>query len=129
MREVYWGCFQQTAAGMMSAFGPERVSKPSDVTLPSEWQGAVVDAAGRGFEAYKDELGISLAPRLNEIESTLLPGAMEIASLAVGEISARRTVAAAEAIPVYLRDDVARPAVQLPAAGPAQINDQDRPRN
>src|SRR5215471_20739137 len=29
MHEVYWGYFQRSAAGLMAAFGPERVSKPS----------------------------------------------------------------------------------------------------
>lgn len=110
MHEVYWGCFQQSGPGLMRSFGPERVSKPSDVKLPSEWQGTLVDAAGRGFRAYKDELGIALEPVLNRIDMTLLPRAAEIALLAVSEVSSGRTVAAEEAIPTYLRDDVAKPA-------------------
>jgi len=115
MHEVYWGCFQQSAAGLMAPFGPERVSKPSEVTFPEEWKGTSVDGAGRGFKAYTDELAATLAAHpLDRIDHTLLPGAVEIASLAVSEVSAGRTVSAVEAIPVYLRDDVAKPATRQP---------------
>ena len=40
----------------------------------------------------------------------LLPRAAEIAKLASPEIAAGRSVPPEQAIPVYLRDDVARPA-------------------
>ncbi|MBV8805271.1 MAG: tRNA (adenosine(37)-N6)-threonylcarbamoyltransferase complex dimerization subunit type 1 TsaB, partial [Sinobacteraceae bacterium] len=31
MHEVYWGCFEQGAGGLMTPVGLEKVSKPSDV--------------------------------------------------------------------------------------------------
>ncbi len=108
MHEVYWGCFQQSTGGLMAPLGPERVSKPSEVRLPDTWHGTSVDGVGRGFAAYRQELETSLAQALSRSDCTLLPGAAEIAFLAVKEVLDGRTVAPEEAVPVYLRDDVAK---------------------
>jgi tRNA threonylcarbamoyladenosine biosynthesis protein TsaB len=108
MHEVYWACFERDTSGLMAPVGIERVSKPSDVCLPAEWAGTSVNAAGRGFAAYA-ELGTSLAPVLGTIDSSILPGASDIAELAVPEVRAARVLPPEQAAPVYLRDDVARP--------------------
>jgi tRNA threonylcarbamoyladenosine biosynthesis protein TsaB len=110
MQEVYWGCFRRDASGVAQPVGEERVGKPDSVELPPDWHTpAGVLGAGSGFAAYP-QLRTRLAPRLYAIESALLPGAVEIALLAVAEVEAGRLVEAQDAIPVYLRDDVARPA-------------------
>jgi tRNA threonylcarbamoyladenosine biosynthesis protein TsaB len=114
MHEVYWGCFQQAPGGLMAPLGPERVGKPSEVKLPDTWSGTSVDGAGRGFAAYRQELETNLAQALSRIDSTLLPGATEIALLAIGEVLEGRTVAPEEAVPVYLRDDVAKASPAAP---------------
>jgi tRNA threonylcarbamoyladenosine biosynthesis protein TsaB len=108
MHEVYWGCFQQSVEGLMMPFGPERVSKPAEVHLPDTWRGTPVVGAGRGFAPYSDTLRNNLA--MSSIEQTLLPRAADIVLLAVAEVVSGRTIAAEEAVPVYLRDDVAKPA-------------------
>src|SRR5262249_37870211 len=108
MHEVYWGCFEQATGGLVTPVVPERVSKPSDVQLPEGWVGTSVHAAGRGFGAYA-ELGQRLAAVLATVHSGILPAASEIAVLAAAEARAGRTVAPEQAVPVYLRDDVARP--------------------
>jgi tRNA threonylcarbamoyladenosine biosynthesis protein TsaB len=108
MHEVYWACFERDINGLMSPVGIERVSKPSDVYLPTEWAGTLVSAAGRGFAAY-GEIGTNLAPVLGTVDSSVLPGAGEIAELAVADVRAGQVLPPEQAIPVYLRDDVARP--------------------
>ena len=108
MQEVYWGCFDRGQDGLAVAVGPERVSKPADVFLPDEWKGAGIQAAGRGFAAY-DELGSNFRDALTAVDNRILPGAAEIASLAIAALRVGKTVSPAEAVPVYLRDDVARP--------------------
>jgi tRNA threonylcarbamoyladenosine biosynthesis protein TsaB len=108
MHEVYWACFERGADHLMTPVGTERVSTPADVRLPVEWTGALVSAAGRGFGAYP-ELRESLRNALTNINERILPRAGEIASLAVAEVQAGRVLAAEGAVPVYLRDDVARP--------------------
>jgi tRNA threonylcarbamoyladenosine biosynthesis protein TsaB len=108
MHEVYWACFELSTDGLMAPVGTERVSKPSDVHLPPEWSGSLVNAAGRGFAAYTG-LRENLLPVLTNIYDNVLPGAGDIASLAVAEVRAGRVLAPELAVPVYLRDDVARP--------------------
>jgi tRNA threonylcarbamoyladenosine biosynthesis protein TsaB len=92
----------------MQAVGTEHVSKPSEVNLPGQWAGTLVSAAGRGFIAYA-QLRERLLQSLTNMDENVLPGAAEIASLAVADVRAGRLLPAQEAIPVYLRDDVARP--------------------
>ena len=110
MQEVYWACFQRSANDLMEPVGIERVSKCSEVELPAEWtaSGTGVSGAGRGFRAYA-QLKERLAQLLINIEDNILPGAREIATLAVAEVRAGRVVPAEAAVPIYVRDDVARP--------------------
>lgn len=109
MREVYWGCFERGADGLVVPVGQERVDAPKRVVVPPAWSVARPEGAGRGFAAYP-ELIARLRPGLNSVHDTLLPSAREIALLAVPEVRAQRLVPAEQAIPVYLRDDVAKPA-------------------
>jgi tRNA threonylcarbamoyladenosine biosynthesis protein TsaB len=108
MHEVYWACFERSIDDVMRPVGTERVSKPGDVHLPAEWTGTLVSAAGRGFAAYA-ELKENLRNALTNIDENILPRAGEIASLAVAEVRAGRLLPPEEAVPVYLRDDVATP--------------------
>lgn len=108
MHEVYWGCFERSPEGLMIPVGTELVSKPVDVRLPPEWAGTLVNAAGRGFAAYA-QLKETLLGALTNINDNVLPGAAEIALLAVPEVLAGRVLPPEGAVPVYLRDDVARP--------------------
>jgi tRNA threonylcarbamoyladenosine biosynthesis protein TsaB len=110
MHEVYWACFECAPDGLAALIGDEHVGKPMDVWLPDAWAGSRVHGAGRGFAAYS-ELRASLGERLVSVDDRVLPRATEIAVLGAAEVLAGRTVAAEEAIPVYLRDDVARPKV------------------
>jgi tRNA threonylcarbamoyladenosine biosynthesis protein TsaB len=106
MQEVYWGCFERGDDGLALARSPERVGPPESVALPSAWAEAA--GLGRGFAAY---------PRLRALAGVavrgdwdrLLPRAVEVARLAVPELTAGRLLAPEAAVPVYLRDDVARP--------------------
>jgi tRNA threonylcarbamoyladenosine biosynthesis protein TsaB len=106
MQEVYWGCFERGSDGLADARSPERVGPPQSVELPPEW----VDAAGlgRGFAAYpglKALAGVTVRGNWDR----LLPRAAEVARLAAPDLVAGRLLAPEAAVPVYLRDDVARP--------------------
>jgi tRNA threonylcarbamoyladenosine biosynthesis protein TsaB len=108
MQEVYWACFERGIDGLMLPVGMERVSKPSDVQLPGEWAARPATGAGRGFAAYTD-LRVNLADRLAHIDDAVLPGAREIAILAVAEVRAGRMHPPEAAVPVYVRNEVAKP--------------------
>jgi tRNA threonylcarbamoyladenosine biosynthesis protein TsaB len=109
MREVYWGCFARSAEGLAAPAGDERVSDPRLVAMPAGWSpGPDLRGAGTGFTAYP-QLRDALSPLLAGVRD-LYPRAVEIALLAVPEVIAGRLLSAEDALPVYLRDDVAYPA-------------------
>jgi tRNA threonylcarbamoyladenosine biosynthesis protein TsaB len=105
MSEVYWGCFER-GAGLALAVGDEQVGPPGSVQLPPEWTEGVT-GAGSGFAAYP-ELVRNLGAALSGSPEPLLPRAAEIARLAEAEVAAGRIFPADQAVPVYLRDEVAR---------------------
>ena len=109
MHEVYWGCFERAVpGGFAAAVQDEQVGKPAAVTLPASWSGThrAVHAAGSGFAAYP-ELRSALAAHLERVHDGLLPRAAEIARLAGPEVASGHVLPAEQALPVYLRDDVA----------------------
>jgi tRNA threonylcarbamoyladenosine biosynthesis protein TsaB len=113
MREVYWGAFERSAGGLALAVEAERVVAPRAVKLPVPWLAVRTVGVGSAFAAYP-ELHVAL-PGL-PVRAGLWPRAAEIAQLAVAQVRAGRTVTPAEALPVYLRDDVARPVDPGPAS-------------
>jgi tRNA threonylcarbamoyladenosine biosynthesis protein TsaB len=118
MHEVYWACFERAPDGFAVAVSEERVASPAGVTLPAQWYAAsgsdgaagVVGSlgVGSGFSAYP-ELAAAMSGRLTVLSDALLPRATEIARLAVAEVLNGRVFQPEQALPIYLRDDVARP--------------------
>ena len=106
MHEVYWGCFERGGDGLAHARSPERVGPAASVQLPPGWSD--VAGGGRGFTAYPVLAGLT-GVTVRDAWDRLLPRAIEVARLAVPEVAAGRLLAPAAAVPVYLRDDVARP--------------------
>ena len=111
MHEVYWACFERAPDGFAVAVSEEHVGSPTAVVPPAHWgegrEGAF--GVGSGFSSYP-ELGAALSPRIHVVTDRLLPRAAEIARLAVPEVTNGRVFGPEQALPVYLRDDVARPA-------------------
>ncbi|HEY2340083.1 MAG TPA: tRNA (adenosine(37)-N6)-threonylcarbamoyltransferase complex dimerization subunit type 1 TsaB [Steroidobacteraceae bacterium] len=111
MREVYWACFERSSDAFAGPCGEERVSAPADVRLPSAWEPAGKGAGGlagvgSGFAAYPE---LCREFPFDVVMQGLLPRAAEIVRLAVPEVEAGRVLPPEQALPVYLRDDVARP--------------------
>ena len=99
MGEVYWAQFERAnGSALVIGTGPERVDRPEAVVA-----GASSVFAGTGFGAYPQ-----LLAHVNEgsVHGAALPHAREIALLAEAELRAGRGKPAAEAEPVYLRDQV-----------------------
>ncbi len=125
MQEVYWACFDRSENGLARLVGAEHVGPPSSVELPPSWADSPagsVAGIGRGFRAYP-ALRDLVAPRVAVARDDLLPRAAEIARLAAQDVTAGRLLKAEEAIPVYLRDDVAHvraaPQTPPPTSSPA----------
>jgi tRNA threonylcarbamoyladenosine biosynthesis protein TsaB len=107
MQQVYWGCYVRDEEGAMALTGAEQVSAPQAISLPEgDWL-----AAGSGWQQYAEPLQAHLGKRVSVATGAAVPAARDLAKL--GAIGFRRNLAvpAAEALPVYVRDDVARKSV------------------
>lgn len=109
MDEVYWAVYSLNK-GLWQLDGTEQVVSPDKVSLPEmlcqsveSWVGA-----GTGWSSYKDRLLPAANCQLPTILPDCLPSAEVIAKLAVKEFNVGNTLSAAEAIPVYLRNNVAK---------------------
>ena len=104
MKEIYWGLYRRADHGI-DCRGEERVSPPGALDFDPD---AVRHAAGNAIDRYA-----GLRPRLEaaslRIHDGLYPRADAVARLASREFRAGRTGGPADALPVYLRDSVARP--------------------
>jgi tRNA threonylcarbamoyladenosine biosynthesis protein TsaB len=119
MREVYCGAFERGRDGLALSVYQERVTAPEEVSLPEHWtedERARALGAGSGFAVYP-ALAPALAGRLGGVREQLWPRALEIAQLAEVEVAAQHTLPPAQALPVYLRNDVA----QVPPAAPKSL--------
>lgn len=102
MEQVYWSSFiLEQGSDLVSSLTPERVDPPAAV--PS---GDYTMLAGTGFQAYPPLL-TRLSGSGQVVHAGVLPHAREIALLAEAEFRAGRAKSAAEAEPVYVRDQVA----------------------
>jgi tRNA threonylcarbamoyladenosine biosynthesis protein TsaB len=105
MREVYWAWYRRGPDGSAEPLTPEAVGSPDSVPLIEAAQPRI--GAGRGFRAYP-HLEHRLSATLAEVRNDLLPRAQEMARMAAIEIASGRGVSPEEAVPQYLRDEVAR---------------------
>lgn len=101
MGQVYWAAFD-CSAGAPVAVTEEHLSDPEIVMLPESgtWFGA-----GHGFGAHP-ALAARLRSRLSDVDVSLLPRASDIARIAARDLEAGKGVAATQAVPVYLRNEV-----------------------
>jgi len=106
MGQVYWGAYRRGADGLVSLLGAEVVVDPARVPLPggSGWSGA-----GSGWDVYHAPLSERLGAVLHGWTSGQYPRAGAVARLAAAEFSVGRGLPPEQALPVYLRDDVAKP--------------------
>lgn len=105
MSEVYWGAFINKA-GLPMLQGKEMVTPPDQVPVPDSkgWIGA-----GTGWGSYAEPLAQRLGECLSSSDADVFPSAASIAQLAAAKLaSGEAGVDASRAIPVYLRDQVAK---------------------
>ena len=104
MGQVYWGLCVNTGNGM-KLVEPERVSAPGDIVLPGDvtWIGV-----GSGWDEYAAALLARLGPSIRAWQAQIWPRASHVAELGAHGVASGGTVAAQEALPLYVRDDVAQ---------------------
>ena len=104
MQQVYWGAYVRNAQGLMGLQGGEIVIAPKDVPMPdgAGWMGA-----GGGWDQYAGELSLRLGDKINEWRRQCLPRARHVAELGAAAFQAGQAVPPEQALPVYVRDEVA----------------------
>jgi tRNA threonylcarbamoyladenosine biosynthesis protein TsaB len=105
MTELYWGCyrFDPEAPDVPIILASERVSSPLAVA-PAPGVGRF---AGNGFSRFP-ELQARLTTRGLRFHEGLYPSAAAVARIGAGQLRRGEALEAAQAQPVYIRDDVIR---------------------
>lgn len=105
MGGIYWGQYQLNGDKLMQLCADEAVLSPEQVPLvdAGDWVGA-----GSGWLAHADTLAERFGDRVKQQWPEYLPQSATIAQLAVADFNQGLAVDAAQALPVYLRNDVAK---------------------
>lgn len=104
MHQVYFGAFVRGEDGLVLPAGEERVVAPARVPRPAgtDWVGV-----GSGWDVYHETLLAHLGAQVREWRPGRFPRARHLAALAARALREGRSVPPAQAVPVYLRDEVA----------------------
>ena len=104
MDEIFWACYARGELGLAELIGIESVTPASTVGFPQQAGFGV----GSGWGVYEAELSQQLKPYLQGIEVQVWPRAACIAQLGAMRVANGETVPVEQAMPVYLRDKVAK---------------------
>lgn len=104
MNEVYWLPAVAGANGLVEPLADEQVLAPGEVAVPAgdNWLGV-----GGGWAAYHDVLASGIGDALAGTVPDLTVHAHDVAVLGAAGLAAGAGVAAEQALPLYLRDQVA----------------------
>ncbi len=104
MGEIFWGVYQKDRQGYARLLNREMVTPAMNIDFP-EIAGAGV---GSGWAVYPQELSSRIGSFLLTTDSTKLPRAAAVVQLGAEGFANDRAVAVEQAMPVYLRDKVAK---------------------
>lgn len=111
MGEIYWGVYQRNKADLAELLGKEAVIPAEQVIYPTDGSRGV--GIGPGWRSYQAELKQRLGDQVSIIQDECYPRATEVSRLAVAQVLAGQLVPAEQALPVYLRNQVAQKSVQV----------------
>ena len=116
MSEIYWCVYSIAKNGLVSPLMPEALNRPSDILFENKIMADdEIFAVGSGWAEYKDELyNKPTTSKILQIFDDKLTSAEEVGILAANKFSLGEFVTAGEAIPVYLRNDVAKKSTKQP---------------
>lgn len=107
MNELYSAAYE-IRSGLPVLLDSETVSAPQDIVLPEIVQPDGVNwfAAGKGW-LYLEDMPAEVKSSIYDPVLEIYPTAAAMARIAANELANGRTVKADDALPVYLRDEVA----------------------
>ena len=104
MNEIYWAEYKKQEDGLAVLVGEETVGPAGRVAF----SGSKGFGAGSGWKIYEAELTARLDTFVAGYDASYLPRASCIASLGVAGFTQGKAVPVEQAMPVYLRDKVAK---------------------
>lgn len=104
MQEIFWGVYHRDRLGLAQLLGDEVVAPAGDVVFPSHAGYGI----GSGWGAYPEILSAGAGEQLLAIEAEVWPRAACIAQIGAHLHGQRLSVPVEQAMPVYLRDKVAK---------------------
>ncbi|MDD5273266.1 MAG: tRNA (adenosine(37)-N6)-threonylcarbamoyltransferase complex dimerization subunit type 1 TsaB [Methylovulum sp.] len=104
MGEIFWGVYQRDADGFAQLIGEEVVTPPELIEFPDLFGVGL----GTGWGVYAPVLLGQLSEQVSHYETTPLPRARAIASLGKRGFAKQQALPVERAMPVYLRDKVAK---------------------
>jgi tRNA threonylcarbamoyladenosine biosynthesis protein TsaB len=111
MGEVYWGQYQEHQ-GIMELVGEESVIAPEFVTITEPDTSIIYNAVGTGWKTYPTVMSKQLNVPAVIHKEPLYPMAEFMLPIAEKLFKEGKAIPAEQAIPVYLRDNVAKKAKQ-----------------
>ncbi len=118
MQEMYWCIYGVEASGLVTPLMNEAISSPEEVAftdcISNNDQPLAIGSAWREFnDALRAK---KCAPIITNIHESRLTSAKEIGILAAEKFNQKELVSAADAIPVYLRNNVAKKSQKIQKA-------------
>ncbi len=104
MGEIFWGVYQRNEQGFAQLVGKEAVTLAAEVEFPD----LIGTGIGSGWGVYGEELRLRLAGLVSTCQIDNLPRAGAIARLGAQGFKQGLAVDVELAMPVYLRDKVAK---------------------
>jgi len=104
MSEIYWAVYQRDAEGYATLVGEEKVQPATDVDALSLSGYGI----GSGWAQYESVLTEKLSSQILGCDADYLPRSAEIALLGAVGVKQNKTVSVEQAMPVYLRNKVAK---------------------
>ncbi len=105
MQEVYWGIYRRGTNGLVTSVIDESVIQPQAVFPPVEGR---YYGVGSGWKTYREALSQNNSVNLTGYDGDLLPKARFVIPLAEFAYTMGHVVAAEDALPVYLRNEVVK---------------------
>jgi len=111
MDEVYWGELRYDRQGKILTKSEELVCSPALVTVPDtgKWFGV-----GPGWTRYAEKIRIGSVNKNLSWEENVYPRARYTASIALKDFAQGKLVSPELAVPVYLRDNIAKVKEKIP---------------
>ncbi len=115
MGEVYWSIYkpEPTGTGIVDIAQKEEVIDPAKVTISAELTDNI-SAVGSAWTTYHKQLTSLCSQPINQYDPDIYPHAKHLIKLAVSKFAGGEVVAPELALPVYLRDNVAKKSTKSP---------------